>query len=99
MDGCAVVVVGAWVVVVGVSLVVGAAVLVSEAADDGGLVFGSWVAVDSGSEDTADAGGHRPDPDFQLADTLDEARGLVPPGAENRGRDEGDDPVIVETWM
>lgn len=33
------------------------------------------------------------------ADTLDEARTLLPPWAVNMGREDGDHPVIVETWV
>jgi len=35
----------------------------------------------------------------QLADTLEEARKLVPPGLFCQPRSPGDDPVIVETWF
>lgn len=37
--------------------------------------------------------------DIQLADSLDEARELVPPGLYCMARDPMDDPVIVETWL
>lgn len=33
------------------------------------------------------------------ADTLDEARALLPPGLTRFARDAGDDPVIVESWL
>lgn len=35
----------------------------------------------------------------QLADTLEEARALVPDGLFCLARSPGDDPVIVETWF
>jgi hypothetical protein len=34
-----------------------------------------------------------------VCDTLEEARGGMPPGLFNLGRKEADDPVIVETWI
>lgn len=33
------------------------------------------------------------------APTLEEARGLVPPGLFNLGREAGDSPSIAETWI
>lgn len=43
----------------------------------------------------------RPDPGPVVAIglTLDEVRGLLPRGLTCIGRDAGDDPVIVETWL
>lgn len=35
----------------------------------------------------------------RLANTLDEARSLVPLGLYRQPRQEGDDPFIVETWF
>lgn len=40
-----------------------------------------------------------PDPSPRLADTLGEARGLVPPGSVLVPRLEGDDDVIEEAWV
>jgi len=34
-----------------------------------------------------------------VVDTIEEAREHVPFGCMNLGRDEQDDPVIVETWL
>lgn len=44
-------------------------------------------------------GGTRPQTDFKLADTLDEARRCIPPGYVNIGREPEDDSSIVETWI
>lgn len=33
------------------------------------------------------------------ADTLQELRDLLPPGLHRANRDEGDDPVIIESWL
>jgi hypothetical protein len=35
----------------------------------------------------------------KLADSLEEARELLPPGLHCLGREPEDDPVIVETWI
>ncbi len=37
--------------------------------------------------------------DIRLADSLDEARRLVPPGLYCMPRSPGDEPPIVEVWM
>ena len=39
------------------------------------------------------------DKDYQLADSLGEARELVPKGLIQLDRSEGDDPCIVEVWI
>lgn len=41
----------------------------------------------------------RPTNDMFVADTLDEARALLPIGLLCFKRDLSDDPVIVETWL
>lgn len=41
----------------------------------------------------------KPTHDVWLADTLEGARGKLPPGLYRLARDPGDDPVIVETWI
>ncbi len=38
-------------------------------------------------------------PPLAVVASLDEAREAVPQGCVNLGRDERDDPVIVETWL
>lgn len=40
-----------------------------------------------------------PTPDHYVADTLDQARACLPAGVINLGRNEADDPVIVESWV
>jgi hypothetical protein len=40
-----------------------------------------------------------PTGDLLKADTLDELRGLLPPGLDRLPREPGDDPAIVETWL
>lgn len=40
-----------------------------------------------------------PTADHFIADTLDQARACLPPGLINLGRNEADDPVIVESWI
>lgn len=40
-----------------------------------------------------------PDRDAELADTLNEARDLVPGGLTRIPRAWQDDPIIVETWL
>lgn len=40
-----------------------------------------------------------PDRTAHVADTLDEARDLVPAGLTRFPRNPEDDPVIVETWL
>lgn len=37
--------------------------------------------------------------DVLLADDLDSLRKLLPPGLEQMPRQQGDDPVIVESWI
>lgn len=37
--------------------------------------------------------------DHFIADTLDQARACLPPGLINLGRNQADDPVIVESWI
>lgn len=37
--------------------------------------------------------------EVQLADSLDEARELIPPTRYNLGRTPNDEPQIVETWV
>jgi hypothetical protein len=44
-------------------------------------------------------GGQPTGQECQLADTLEESRILIPPGLFNLGRQPGDDPAIVETWV
>jgi hypothetical protein len=39
------------------------------------------------------------DKDCSLADSLEEARRLLPPGLHNLGRAPEDDPVIAEVWV
>ena len=46
-----------------------------------------------------ESGGSRPLPTCVLAQTLEEARHHVPFGHCNIGREQGDDPCIVETWV
>lgn len=41
----------------------------------------------------------QPTEEFQLADTLDAARALIPPGLFCAKRDENDAPYIVECWF
>jgi len=38
-------------------------------------------------------------PDCSLHNTLDDARGAVPPFLYRLGRQEGDDPCIADVWM
>lgn len=40
-----------------------------------------------------------PTDDHFIADTLDQARACLPPGLTNLGRNEAEDPVIVESWI
>lgn len=37
--------------------------------------------------------------DHFIADTLVQARACLPPGLINLGRNQADDPVIVESWI
>lgn len=53
-------------------------------------VVRGWVITDGGALDSGAIG---------FADTLDEARRIIPEGLFNMGRQDDDDPVIVETWM
>lgn len=44
--------------------------------------------------------GERPDfKPWALANSLNEARSSLPTGMVNLGRDENDDPVILEVWI
>lgn len=47
----------------------------------------------------AGAGVVTADTDCQLADTLEEARKLIPPGLFNLGRSPHDEAQIVEVWV
>lgn len=44
-------------------------------------------------------GGARVGPDVLTANTLEEARALLPPFLHCLGRSRDDDPVIVESWI
>lgn len=44
-------------------------------------------------------GTHTPEKFLMTSDTLDEARGCVPPGLMKFGREIIDDPCIVESWL
>jgi hypothetical protein len=46
-----------------------------------------------------DANGATPDATLRLADSLDKARCYLPPGLHNLGRELGDEPQIVESWV
>ncbi len=48
---------------------------------------------------TVDGGRPLPTPDHWIANSLDDARGLVPYGLVPLARDPSDDPVIVESWI
>ena len=48
---------------------------------------------------TIAVGGPVPNDRVQLADSLDEARALIPEGLACMTRSPEDDPVIVETWF
>ncbi|MFA5053174.1 MAG: hypothetical protein WC565_03910 [Parcubacteria group bacterium] len=43
--------------------------------------------------------GIRPEANCTLYDSLDAARGSLPPGLGRAARDEGDDDCIEETWI
>jgi hypothetical protein len=45
------------------------------------------------------SGGSRPMQGYVLTSTLEEARSQIPAGRYNIGREPGDDPCIVETWV
>jgi len=45
------------------------------------------------------AGSSRATDDHYVADSLADARGMIPPFLHNLGRQPGDDPVIVESWI
>lgn len=44
-------------------------------------------------------GGHQPTDDVLEGATLDEVRAQLPPGLINIGRQDADDPVILESWV